>query len=182
MCNLQQSLELAQNLTSRLQGQSLVSFFCRPKPSMKKNRRLLVSIPPYFTIAMRRARPPSRGADAGILCWYHGTYTLYHTSTSQRGVRRARACRQSPRRPGSAPAKHRGAARRRPVTRRQRSKYLAPQNAPISRPRRAPPPPAPAHEPFNQNRMGQQRRRNRRPGSRLRVVRCAGPVARDGRF
>ena len=53
-----------------------------PNPSMKKNRRLLVSIPPYFIIAMLRARPPSRGADAGILCWHHGTYTLYHTSTS----------------------------------------------------------------------------------------------------
>ena len=73
MCNLQQSLELAQNLTSRLQGQSLVSFFCRPKPSMKKNRRLLVSIPPYFTIALLRPRAPRRRG----MSWYHGTG--YHT-------------------------------------------------------------------------------------------------------
>ena len=70
MPNLQQR---AYELKSTKQGQTLVG---------NKNRRLLVSIPPYFIIAMLRARPPSRGADAGILCWHHGTYTLYHTSTS----------------------------------------------------------------------------------------------------
>ena len=54
-----------------------------------KNRRLLVSTivgfyPRYFSSSQLHPGRASRGADAGLLllCWYHGTYTLYHTSTS----------------------------------------------------------------------------------------------------
>ena len=63
-----------------------------PNPSMKKNRRLLVSIPRYFITALLRPRPPSRGADAGLLLLYVGTtvrirYTIPVPRNAACGVR-----------------------------------------------------------------------------------------------
>ncbi len=78
-----------------------------PNPSMKKNRRLLVSIPRYFITALLRPRPPSRGADAGLLLLYVGTtvrirYTIPVPRNAACGVREPAV-----KAPGGRAARHR---------------------------------------------------------------------------
>ena len=80
---------------------------------MKKNRRLLVSIPRYFITALLRPRPPSRGADAGLLLLYvgttvrtYGTYGIRYTIPVPRNA----ACgvrEPAVKAPGGRAARHR---------------------------------------------------------------------------
>ena len=107
MCNLQQEPRTTKSDKPSPGPEPSRFFFSGQKASMKKNRRLLVSIPRYFITALLRPRPPSRGADAGLLLLYVGTtvrirYTIPVPRNAACGVREPAV-----KAPGGRAARHR---------------------------------------------------------------------------